>query len=67
MGLNLQEKQDIVAEVNAQVMQAQTIVLAEYRGIAVSDMTKLRANARNSGVYFRVLKIHWRRALIGLL
>lgn len=56
LGLNLQEKQDIVAEVNAQVMQAQTIVLAEYRGIAVSDMTKLRANARNSGVYFRVLK-----------
>lgn len=56
MGLNLQEKQEIVAEVSAQVMQAQTIVLAEYRGIAVSDITTLRANARKSGVYFRVLK-----------
>ena len=56
MGLNLQEKQAIVTEVNAQVTQAQTIVLAEHRGIGVSDMTKLRANARQSGVYFHVLK-----------
>ncbi len=56
MGLNLQEKQAVVAEVSAQVVQAQTIVLAEYRGIAVSDITKLRANARAAGVYFHVLK-----------
>lgn len=56
LGLNLQEKQAIVAEVNEQVAQAQTIVLAEYRGIVVSDITKLRATARKSGVYFRVLK-----------
>ncbi len=56
MGLNLQEKQAVVAEVSAQVAKAQTIVLAEYRGIEVGDITKLRANARNSGVYFRVLK-----------
>lgn len=56
LGLNLQEKQAVVAEVSAQVAQAQTIVLAEYRGIAVADITKLRANARNSGVYFHVLK-----------
>lgn len=56
MSLNLQEKQAVVAEVSAQVAQAQTMVLAEYRGIEVSDITRLRANARNSGVYFRVLK-----------
>ncbi len=56
MSLNLQEKQAVVAEVSAQVTQAQTIVLAEYRGITVSDITKLRANARKSGVYFHVLK-----------
>ena len=56
MALNLQEKQAVVAEVSAQVAQAQTIVLAEYRGIEVGDITKLRANARNSGVYIRVLK-----------
>ncbi len=56
MGLNLQEKQAVVAEVSAQVAQAQTIVLAEYRGIPVAEITKLRANARQSGVYFHVLK-----------
>lgn len=56
MGLNLQEKQAVVAEVSAQVAQAQTIVLAEYRGIEVGDITRFRANARNSGVYVRVLK-----------
>jgi len=56
LSLNLQEKQAVVAEVSAQVAQAQTIVLAEYRGIAVSDITKLRANARGAGVYFHVLK-----------
>ena len=56
MGLNLQEKQAVVAEVSAQVAHAQTIVLAEYRGIPVSEITTLRANARQSGVYFHVLK-----------
>lgn len=56
LSLNLQEKQAVVAEVSAQVAQAQTIVLAEYRGIGVSDITRLRANARKSGVYFHVLK-----------
>ncbi|MFY9260309.1 MAG: 50S ribosomal protein L10 [Gallionella sp.] len=56
MSLNLQEKQAVVAEVSAQVALSQTIVLAEYRGIAVADITKLRATARQSGVYFHVLK-----------
>lgn len=56
LSLNLQEKQAVVAEVSAQVAQSQTIVLAEYRGIKVADITKLRATARNSGVYLHVLK-----------
>ena len=56
MALNLQEKQAVVTAVSAQVAQAQTIVLAEYRGMEVGDITKLRANARKAGVYFHVLK-----------
>lgn len=56
MGLNLDDKKAVVAEVSAQLADAQTIVLAEYRGIAVGDLTKLRAQARASGVYLRVLK-----------
>jgi large subunit ribosomal protein L10 len=66
LSLNLQEKQAVVAEVSAQVAKAQTIVLAEYRGIKVGDITILRANARKSGVYFHVLKNTLaRRAVIG--
>ncbi len=56
MGLNLEDKKAVVAEVAAQVANAQTIVLAEYRGIAVGDLTQLRAKARQSGVYLRVLR-----------
>ncbi|MDO9149868.1 MAG: 50S ribosomal protein L10 [Methylotenera sp.] len=56
MSLNLTEKKAVVAEVSAQVAQAQAIVLAEYRGMGVANMTVLRADARKSGVYLRVLK-----------
>jgi large subunit ribosomal protein L10 len=56
VGLNLNEKKAVVAEVSAQVADAQTIAIAEYRGIAVSHMTVLRRKARESGVYLRVLK-----------
>jgi large subunit ribosomal protein L10 len=56
LGLNLQQKQAVVAEVAKQVAGAQAIVMVENRGMAVADMTKLRAKARASGVYFRVVK-----------
>ncbi|WP_374627622.1 50S ribosomal protein L10 [Pandoraea sp.] len=56
MALNLDDKKAVVAEVSAQVASASTIVVAEYRGITVGDLTKLRANARQQGVYLRVLK-----------
>lgn len=56
MGLNLEDKKAVVAEVSAQIANAQTVVLAEYRGVAVVDLTTLRAKARQSGVYLRVLK-----------
>ncbi|MHB1354050.1 MAG: 50S ribosomal protein L10 [Thiobacillus sp.] len=56
MSLNLEEKKAVVAEVAAQVAAAQAVVVAEYRGIAVEDMTQLRVKARKEGVYLRVLK-----------
>jgi large subunit ribosomal protein L10 len=56
LGLNLEEKQAVVAEIGAQVAQAQAIVVAEYRGLGVAAMTDLRKQARGSGVYLRVLK-----------
>ncbi|BBO59115.1 50S ribosomal protein L10 [Mycoavidus sp. B2-EB] len=54
--LNREDKQAVVAEVAAKVAQAQTMVLAEYRGITVGDLTRLRAKAREQQVYLRVLK-----------
>ena len=56
MGLNLEQKQAVVAEVSAEVARAQAIVLAEYRSLPVGNMTELRKKARSSGVYLRVLK-----------
>lgn len=56
MGLNLEDKKAVVAEVSAQVVGAQTIALAEYRGVEVTDLTVLRKKARESGVYLRVMK-----------
>lgn len=56
MPLNVEDKKAIVADVGAQLAAAQTVVLAEYRGIPVEQLTKLRASARDQGVYLRVLK-----------
>ncbi|MFZ1180441.1 MAG: 50S ribosomal protein L10 [Herbaspirillum sp.] len=56
MSLNLNDKKAVVAEVAAKMATAQTIVVAEYRGIQVGHLTQLRAKARDQGVYLRVLK-----------
>jgi large subunit ribosomal protein L10 len=56
LSLNLEGKKEVVAEVSAKIATAQAVVLAEYRGIKVEDITKLRTQARASGVYLRVLK-----------
>ena len=56
MSLNLEGKKEVVAEVSARLADAQAIVLAEYRGLPVEKITQLRARARASGVYLRVLK-----------
>ncbi len=56
MSLNLEAKKAVVAEISAEVATAQAIIVAEYRGMEVGDMTALRAKARSAGVYFRVLK-----------
>ena len=56
LSLNLEQKQAVVAEVAKEVAGAQAIVMAENRGLPVAAMTQLRAKARASGVYFRVVK-----------
>ena len=56
MALNLDEKKALVAEVNSVAASAQSAVAAEYRGLTVVEMTELRAEARSSGVYMKVVK-----------
>jgi len=56
LGLDLDRKKAVVAEISAQLAKAKAIVVAEYRGLEVGRMTELRAKARKSGVYLRVLK-----------
>ena len=56
MALRLEQKQTIVAEVGAEARKAHSAVLADFRGLAVVDMTELRAKARREGVYLRVVR-----------
>jgi len=56
LSLNLEGKKEVVAEVSARLAKAQAVVLAEYRGLPVEEITVLRREARASGVYLRVLK-----------
>jgi len=66
MALNLEDKKALVAEVAEVASKAQSVVAAEYRGLSVGQMTELRAKARKSGGYVRVVKNSLaRKALAG--
>ncbi len=56
MSLNRNEKAAVVADVSAQAAKSQTLALAEYRGLTVEHLNKLRVEARAKGVYLHVLK-----------
>lgn len=56
MSLNRSEKEAVVSDVTSLAAKAQTLVMAEYRGITVADMTRLRNDARSKGVSLSVLK-----------
>lgn len=56
MSLNRTDKAAAVEDIAAQAAKSQTLVLAEYRGSTVADLTKLRSSARAQNVYLRVLK-----------
>jgi large subunit ribosomal protein L10 len=56
MALRLEDKKAFVKEVNAVAGESLSAVAAEYRGLTVAEMTELRRDARNAGVYLRVVK-----------
>lgn len=66
MVLKLEDKKTIVSEVAGVAKQAVSLVAAEYSGLTVSQLTRLRKSARESGVYMRVVRNTLaRRALEG--
>lgn len=56
MAIKLDDKKAIVAEVAEVASSAHSAVIAEYRGLSVSQMTELRVKAREDGVYLRVVR-----------
>jgi len=56
VAIRLEDKQQIVSEVNQAASSALSAVLADYRGVTVEDMTALRKNARANKVYLRVVR-----------
>jgi large subunit ribosomal protein L10 len=56
LSLSLEQKQAVVSEIAAQLAKAQAVIVAENRGLPVEVVTGLRAKARKSGLYLRVLK-----------
>ena len=56
MAINIEDKKQIVSEVNKAASSALSAVLADYRGVDVADMTALRKNARENKVYLRVVR-----------
>ena len=56
MAIRLEDKQQIVSEVNQAASSALSAVLADYRGVTVEDMTALRNNARENKVYLSVVR-----------
>ena len=56
MSLNRNEKAAVIEGVSAQAAKSQTLAMAEYRGLTVENLNKLRVDARSKGVYLHVLK-----------
>jgi large subunit ribosomal protein L10 len=53
---NIEEKSLVVSEIKEKFQQSSGVVLADYRGLTVAQVTQLRTQLRNAGVEYRVLK-----------
>ena len=56
MSLSLDQKKTVISEATEAIASARAGVLAEYRGFNVQQLTSLRAEARNAGVWIKVVK-----------
>ena len=53
---NIEEKSQVVAEIKEKFQQSKGVVLADYRGLTVAEVTQLRNQLRQAGVEYKVLK-----------
>ena len=56
MALNLEGKKAVVAEVQEAASGALSAVVADARGVSVTDVTALRKEAREAGVWMKVVR-----------
>ncbi|MFC6670899.1 50S ribosomal protein L10 [Marinobacterium aestuariivivens] len=56
MALGLEDKKAIVAEVQQAAANALSAVVADSRGVTVEKMTELRKQARDNGVWLKVVR-----------
>lgn len=56
MALKQTDKRVLVEDINKHALQAMSAIIADYRGLGVSDMTELRAKARDEGIYLKVVR-----------
>ena len=56
MALNLSQKQEVVAELADVAAKAHSLIAAEYAGTTVAQMTAMRKQARETGVFLKVVK-----------
>lgn len=56
MSLKLEDKKVVVAAVKEAAAGAFSAVVADYRGLSVGQMTELRAKARESNVFLKVVR-----------
>ena len=52
----LKQKEQEVKELAAKLKEAKVVLLTDYRGITVSDVTKLRADLRETKAEYKVIK-----------
>ncbi len=56
MSLTLEQKQAIVLEVATIAAEAPSSIAAEYSGLSVAELSKLRNSARDAGVFLKVVR-----------
>ena len=53
---SLENKKEVVSEITEKMKNSKSFIVTDYRGLNVAQVTKLRAELRNAGIEYRVLK-----------